>query len=193
MKDLNLIPKSYLLQQKEKKKKFYRTLTLATASLVLLAIFTIPIFTKMNLNREKDNLEKKITQQNQYYDLELELNALRDLYNTRNTQGNIMLTRGVDILMVLDKIERAQPEKLFITALIVNNINPEVIDIKLNGVANTEQDIATFVSQFRKDEDITRVHLGNVMMQGSGVQNSSYSFNLDITIKSRWWKNANYS
>lgn len=186
MKDLNLIPKSYLLQQKEKKKKFYRTLTLATASLVLLAIFTIPIFTKMNLNREKDNLEKKITQQNQYYDLELELNALRDLYNTRNTQGNIMLTRGVDILMVLDKIERAQPEKLFITALIVNNINPEVIDIKLNGVANTEQDIATFVSQFRKDEDITRVHLGNVMMQGSGVQNSSYSFNLDITIKSRW-------
>lgn len=167
MKDLNLIPKSYILKKKQKRKKVLLIISVFFISIIFIAVVAAPIKIKMDLQARKNSLDKNIKSMSGYIDLEKQLNAIEDIYNKRLEEGNNVNNSGINVAESIEKIEAVIPKKLFVTSFSAGSSKDGEELITLIGVAQTENEVASFVNRLRKDSYFKSVVITSVVKTGA--------------------------
>lgn len=160
MKDLNLIPRSYILEKRKRIKRFYNILAISGIVIVIACMVIFPLGMRYKLILQKNALDRQVKETNNYVAIEKQMNTVQELYKLREDEGNKLEESGIDVKSVFEGIEKALPEKLFITSFGVGN-NAGASQVTLSGIASSEDDIATFVKYMREDG-----HFKNVLVSG---------------------------
>lgn len=77
MKDLNLIPKSLIVDKKNKVKKTYLSILIICIGIIVAAAYIVPTIYENNLRNNKQELEKKVNSTNSYVETVNEFNSLK--------------------------------------------------------------------------------------------------------------------
>lgn len=197
MKDLNLVPKSYILQKKKRTKRLYYGL-LGVIIVIFFAVFiTIPVLIKHNLQKRLEVLEMYIKETNRYIEIEEQLLVLKILCGQREDEAKRLSKLGMDIVTVMERVEKCAPEKLFILSFNVSSNQNGSVEISLNGISESEDEIATFANYLRKDGYFSNVDIkavnkvltldsakGTEISQNVGSSNKEHgkSYNFDIKL-----------
>ncbi|TYQ13352.1 UNVERIFIED_CONTAM: fimbrial assembly protein PilN [Acetivibrio alkalicellulosi] len=191
MKDLNLVPKSYIEKKKRKAEWVYITIVV----IIMLGVFSAftyhPYTTKNNLNKSIKTLETQINSTRMYLQIEEEFNVLKKIYNDRVEEANKIFNIGINYIDVINSIERSMPEKLFIVSLSTETNSKGDTVVSLLGICESYDDIASFVRHLKEDNLFSDVYLTTVTSANNqrgfiADENtkSTYSFNINLPIMS---------
>lgn len=159
MKDLNLVPKSYILQKKRKEKKLYYSI-IGVIFAVFLAVFvTLPILIKQNHQYRFNMLDMYIKETNNYLEIEKEFKTLEGLCLQREEAAGNLAKMGTSMVTLMERVERCAPKRLFIMNFTVNSTNIGEVEVLLSGVSASQDEIASFVNHLRKDNYFSSVEI----------------------------------
>ncbi|MCX7747381.1 MAG: PilN domain-containing protein [Clostridia bacterium] len=161
MKDLNLIPKSYKLKSKKRRQKVLMVLLTCAAIFLMVAAVAFPLQQKMKLLREKENLDYKVKETSDYYYVEKQMKHVEELYGQIEKEADRINVSGVKVVDAIEKIENSLPEGLFINNFALSKREPGA-KITLNGVSQSENEIAVFVDRLRKSNYFESIMIKNV-------------------------------
>lgn len=173
MKDLNLIPKSYIEAKRKKLKKIYSTFAIVGIFLLLALMVVFPLAIRLKLQFQRDGLDREIKKTSNYLSIESQINAINDLYKQREDEGNKLRSYGLDSRTIFDGIEKALPEKLFITSFSASDAKSSEVQVTLEGVAISDDEIATFVNYMRQNSLFENVVISSVKKVASSVASLS--------------------
>ncbi len=173
MKDLNLIPKSYILAKRRKVKRARTIITAAICIIIVAVCVIIPLFLKHNLQKQLNAANLKVEETSGYKISQQRLDNIKQKYSERETIANGLAKYGLSAVTLLEKIEKGVTEKLFITNLDVGGEGGDKVQVSLVGIAATEDDIASFVLHLREDKYYSDIFISSI--KKTGVQNSSSS------------------
>ncbi|MCR4434246.1 MAG: PilN domain-containing protein [Clostridiales bacterium] len=179
MKDLNLIPKSYILEKKKAAKRVYMAVGAAAACVLLLVMIGGPLGLKYSLKAQRDSLEAKIMATDNYVAMENQFNRINNMYKMREEEGKKLSRYGIDVPAIIDSIEKATPEKLFFTNLSVRTDNNGSVLVTLTGISSSMEDIASFVNKIRTDGCFGSVTIGAVNKEAAA--SAQYDFNISMS------------
>ncbi len=151
MKDLNLIPKSYILARHKKAKRVRTVMVAVLCSMAAAVCIAVPLFLKLNLQKQVNEINMKIEASNGYRITQERLNDIKERYNEREKTAGDLEKYEFSAVSLLKGIESGVPEKLFISSLNVGSENEGKVQITLAGTCATEDDVASFVNHLRKD------------------------------------------
>lgn len=162
MKDLNLIPKSYILEKQKRKNRILRTAAGICVGIVSIALFAIPLYMKHTLQLEVDSYNKKAAQTDRYKVLLDRLDAVKQKFNEREkTAGSI----GKDLfsaVTLLERLEKGIPERLYVTDLNIGSQNGGQVEITLAGICATEKDLASYVTNLREENYFSNIAISSI-------------------------------
>jgi hypothetical protein len=162
LKDLNLIPKTYIVEKKNKIKKAYLSILILCIGLIALAVYLAPTIYEMRLKSDKSLLEQQVLQTNSYVALDKDFNTLKQAVESREQEGKLLDRKKLDMLGIVTAIEDASPEKLFILKLDTTGEDESNVKIALNGVADNQEIIASFIRNLVDDNYFKKVGLATV-------------------------------
>ncbi len=177
MKDLNLIPKSLIVDKKNKVKKTYLSILIICVGFIAVAAYTAPAIYEMNLRNDKQELEKKVNSTTSYVETVNEFNSLKKAVEIRETEGKKLSLNRIDVLGIVSAIENACPEKLFIENFVSTGNNESNTKIVLKGVSTDENTLASFLRNLMDDDYFNSVVLSNI----SNKQGNNGA-NFDVTL-----------
>lgn len=178
MKDLNLIPKSYFTEKKNKIKKAYLSILILCIGFIAVVSYIAPTVYEYNLRSEKNSLEQQVSETNNFVVLENELNSLKQAIETREQESKLLSQKQLNVLGIVNAIEFASPDKLFIQKFETNGEDESDVKVSLKGTAENEETIASFIRNLMDDGYFNEVILSSVLNEQS---NNGSSF--DITLK----------
>lgn len=164
MKDLNLIPKSYLRAKAKKVKRIYRVIVIFAAVLILAASIALPLGRRFKLEWDKNNIVKQVNETSGYVEKEKELKIIKDQYAEREKEAGELIKSGADVITILNKIEKASPQNFFIQSLNVmeSGNQSDIVQVTINCISKTEDDVASFVNYLRSDSYFENVVLNSI-------------------------------
>lgn len=201
MKDINLVPKSYFLKRKKRKKIVFYSIFSVVVAVVLALVALLPIFQIQSLKNRLTYFDLKAKETNGYIQTENEFNAFKSLYMQRENEANRLSKSGVDMLKIIEKLESYMPDKIFIKSMLVSIGENGKAEITIRGNAASEKEIASFGDHISKDgyfssiniRTVTSIKTSRVEKDNSKSQNnnkdhiesnSSYSFDAVIFFSS---------
>ncbi|MCX7920416.1 MAG: PilN domain-containing protein [Clostridia bacterium] len=174
MKDLNLIPKSYLQARKNKIRKMYYTLAVAGGGIILILALALPLQQRFKLQYERDKIDRSVRETSKYITIESQLNAIKELYKQREDEAGRLMKYGVDVAAILEKVERSLPEKLFIKSMDIGaEEGSEDIQVKLECISESEDEISTFVTYLRSEKYFENIVVYSVKRNVLSTVNAS--------------------
>lgn len=176
MKDLNLIPRSFKIQKKNRIKKIYLSILIISIGFFAALAYIIPVVYENNLKSEKILLEQQVSQTHNYVEMEKEFNSLKSAVEQREKEGKLLASKKVDMPEILNAIELAAPDKLFIQN--IDTSGEAVLEISLKGVAENERIIASFIRNLMDDGYFEEVTLSNILNKQG---NNGSSFEISLT------------
>ncbi|HEY5583136.1 MAG TPA: PilN domain-containing protein [Ruminiclostridium sp.] len=191
MKDLNLIPKSYFIEKTNKIRKAYLSILILCIGFIAAVTYIAPTVYEYNLKSEKKSLEQQVLQTNNFVVLENEFNSLKQAIDTREQESKLLSQKKMDVLGMVNAIEFALPDKLFIQKFDTNGENEAATKISLNGFAENEETIASFIRNLTDDGYFNEVVLSSVI-KNQNNNGSSFAITLngirksDLTIYEGW-------
>ncbi|MDQ2085289.1 PilN domain-containing protein [Herbivorax sp. ANBcel31] len=184
MKDINLVPKSYIQKKKRKSEIIqFSIIGVIIVSIFLVHIF-IPVLTKRNLNNRIEILKTQINEMNTYIEIKEEYKIIESMYNQRKATAENLSSVGLDSLKIIERIEESVPEELFIISFSIDNISSKEKVVSLLGVCESYDDIASFANYLKKHKSFSDVYILNVDNSGSYGEEKGYTFDLNIHISS---------
>jgi len=171
LKDLNLVPKEYLLKNRRKKKVFLYSIAGVFLASMLAVFVTEPLLTGYNLRRKFSILDKQIKESVNYVEIEREFSQLQNVYMQREDEAKALMSMGFSITSLIETIEKYMPEKLFTMNLSVNNTSTGT-NVILRGVSASENELASFISHLRNSSVFDSVELTTVNRKVTNVSTS---------------------
>lgn len=178
MKDLNLIPKNYFIDKKNKIKKAYLSILILCLGFIAVAVYLMPTIYEMNLKSEKSLLEQKVTETKKYGISLKEFNYLKQAVEAREEEGKLLSQKQLNMLEIINAIERASPDKLFIQKFDTKGDAESDVSVTLTGVAENEETIASFISNLKDDWYFKKVGIGTVLNK-QGNNGATFTITLD--------------
>ena len=193
MKDLNLIPKSLFVYKKNKIKKTYLSILIVCIGVIAVTAYTAPAIYEINLNNDKQELEKKVNSTTSYVETVNEFNSLKKAVEARVAEGTKLSLYRMDVTGIVNAIEIACPEKLFIQNFISTGNNDSDTKVVLKGVSSDENTLASFFRNLMEDDYFNNVVLSNISNK-QGNNGTTFEITLsgikksDLTIYNNWNK-----
>lgn len=178
MKDLNLIPKSFITEKKNKVKKAYLSVLILCVGFAAVLSYIAPTVYEYNLTNRKESLEQQVNQTNNYVEMENEFNSLKNAVEVREKEGKLLDQKKLDALGLINAIEFAVPEKLFIQNASVTGEAETDLKVSLKGVASGDNEIASFIRNLMDDGYFKTVTLISVL-NNQGNNGSSFEISLN--------------
>ncbi len=191
MKDLNLIPKSLIVYKKNKIKKTYLSILIICVGLIAVVAYTAPVIYEMNLRNDKQDLEKKVSSTTSFVETVNEFNSLKKAVEVREAEGKQLSLNRIDVLGIVNAIENACPEKLFIQNYVSTGNNELDTKVVLKGVSTDENTLASFLRNLMDDDYFNNVVLSNISnKQGNNGTNFEVTLSgikkSDLIIYNNW-------
>ncbi|AEY65103.1 PilN domain-containing protein [Clostridium sp. BNL1100] len=162
MKDLNLIPKSLIVDKKNKAKKTYLSILIICIGLIAVTAYTAPAIYEINLRNDKQELEKKVNSTTSYVETVNEFNSLKKAVEVREAEGKKLSLNRIVVLGIVNAIENACPEKLLIQNFVSTGNNESDTKVVLKGVSTDENTLASFLRNLMEDDYFNNVVLSNI-------------------------------
>ncbi len=178
MKDLNLIPKSFILEKKNKVKKAYLSVLILFIGFIAALAYILPTVYEYNLTSEKKSVEERVNQTNNYVEIENEFNSLKNAIEMREKEGKLLARKELDALGIVNAIEAAVPEKLFIQNAQISGESGSDLKIVLKGAAENDGVIASFIRNLMEDGYFKTVTLTSIL---NGQGNNGSNFDISLT------------
>ncbi len=86
-----------------------------------------------------------------------------------------MRESGIDIAEILDRLEKASPQDLFIITFNASETKDNSNEITLTGISKTQDEVAAFVRNIREDEYFDSVSVSALLKT-----DEEYNFNMSI-------------
>lgn len=163
MKDLNLIPKNFILQKKNKVKKTYLSILIILTGLVFVVAYTVPTIYENKLKTEKQEIQQKVTESNSFVEVDNEFNSLKQAVFNRENEGKLLSLRKMDSTGIIGAIEGALPEKIFIQKIDASGESDSTVKITLIGASENEEVIASFIRNLMDDGYFNKVDLSRIV------------------------------
>ena len=181
MKDLNLIPKNYYVEKKNKIKKAYLSILILCIGVVAVAVYLVPTIQEKNLKSEKAALEQKVSESKDYINTENEFNTLKQAIEVREQEVKQLGQKKLDLMGIFNAIEAASPEKLYILKFDTTGDDEASVEVKLGGIAEDEETIASFVRNLYDDAYFKEIGLAAITNPEELKDNKGKGF--QITLK----------
>lgn len=178
MKDLNLIPRSYFIEKKNKIKKAYLSILILCIGFIAVAVYIAPTVYEYNLKSDKDSLILQVSETNNYVTLEKQFNHLKQAIEAREQEETLLSQKQLNLLGIVNAVEFASPEKLFIQKFDTSGEDEADVKVSLKGVAENEETIASFIRNLMDDAYFKEVGLASVV---KGQGNNGSSFDIVLT------------
>jgi len=193
LKDINLLPKYYILEKQNKAKRYKITMTLIIALTLLSASIAYPLLVKYSLILQRDTILTQIKVSNNYVEAEKQFSLIKGLYNNRMETGDSLRQKGINLLVIFDKLEKALPENFYIVSIALSESENAAVKITLEGISSSSEGVATFVKNIRSDEYFGNVSLSSLLKSGSfnaandsqSPSNVQYAFNMNIMLEGK--------
>lgn len=171
MKDLNLIPKSLIVDKKNKVKKTYLSILIICIGVIVFTAYTVPVIYEMNLRNDKQELEKKINSTTGYGETVNEFNSLKKAVEVREAEGKKLSNNRIDVLGIVNAIENSCPDKLFIQNFGSTGNSESDTKVVLKGVSKDEDTLASFLRNLKDDDYFNNVFLSSTsnMKENNGT------------------------
>ncbi|KNY26706.1 Fimbrial assembly family protein [Pseudobacteroides cellulosolvens ATCC 35603 = DSM 2933] len=166
LKDLNLIPKSYYQNKKKKEKKKLIFLSVFLLSFVVIVSVAYPVYTKMRLNAQLNDLKKKVEDTARYKINQDKLAEANLKFFNLKTESEKLSKYSFSSINVIERIAQFMPKKLFITDFSIGNRNDGNVNIALKGNCASEEDIVTFLYSLRKDKFFDNIYISTIQKIG---------------------------
>jgi len=183
LKDLNLIPKSYFFEKKNRIKKAYLSILIICIGFVAAALYIAPTVYEYNLKSEKDLIEQRVLETSNYVTLNNEFNSLKQAIEAREQEGKLLSQKQLNLLGIMNAIEFASPEKLFIQTFNTSGEDESDVKVSLKGVSEKEETIASFIRNLIDDDYFKEVVLSSVVSDQANNERS-YAITLNGIKKS---------
>lgn len=180
LKDLNLVPKSYILQRRKKVKRIYTFVIVSLMTGFLAISITIPALMKYSLNQKLAVLELKVKQSLRYREINAQFNTVLDIFKSREEEGKRLSDTGIQPLLVIRELEKCVPESLYIKSFSYYNDVSKNFTVSLNGISESEENVAKFVKNINKNDMFTKVRINSINL----IYTQSVVINPDNSIKS---------
>jgi uncharacterized protein (UPF0333 family) len=191
VKDLNLIPSSFVIDKRNKIKKTYLSILIICIGFISVLSYVIPTFYEYKLKDEKSTLERQVSETNNFVKMEEEFSSLKSAVEERESEGKLLSQKQLDMLGIVHAIEAACPEKLFIQKFDSSGNNASDVKVALKGVAANEEIIASFLRNLMDDDYFDEVKLATIA-NNQGNNGSSFEIGLkgikksNLTIYNGW-------
>lgn len=152
MKDINLVPKSYLQKKKKKKMMVFYSFFGLVAIAVITVIVLIPVLKIQSLESKMASLELNEKELSKYRTTEREFEVLKNMYLQRESEANRLSDSGIDLLKIIEKLESYLTERIFIESIVANKGGNNQIEVSIRGIAGSEEEIASFSNYISKDD-----------------------------------------
>lgn len=177
MKDLNLIPKSYIADKKNKVKKTYFSIIILIAGFVFALGYIVPTIYQMSLAKNRDTLQAQVNETTNFVNIQNKFASLKAAVQQREDTGKQLAAYNNDVLAVINVLERACPEFVAFTTMTTTAEN-NTVKISLKGYANTEFTIASFIRNLSNEDYFNTIDLTSVVKNQS---QNGFVFNIDVT------------
>lgn len=177
MKDLNLIPKSYLADKKNKVKKTYYSMIILIAGFVFAAGYIVPTIYQMSLSKDRDALQAQVNETSNFVSIENKFVSLKAAVKQREETGEKLSSYSNDVLAMITVLERACPEYLAITNM-TTTAEFGTVKIKLKGSSDSEYTIASFVRNLTNEGYFDSIDIIDITKDQN---DDGCIFNIDVT------------
>lgn len=164
-------------EKKNKVIKTYLSILILIIGFIVVLSYILPTVYEMNLKKEKQVLEDQVLQTNNFVEMEKEFNSLLTAVENREKEGKFLSEKYYNIMDIVNAIESAVPEKLFIQQFEASGENIADLEISLKGTAGNEEIIASFIRNLMVGDYFEKVKLAGVANK-LGLLGSSF----DITL-----------
>jgi len=162
LKDLNLVPKSYILKKKKRKAMvFYSIFSVAIVAAVIVIVL-MPVFKIQSLKSRMAFLDLNEKEVSKYISVEREFNVLKNMYLQRENEAKRLLVSGIDLLEIIEKLEGHLPERIFLKSLVAQKGGNNQIEITIRGIADSEEEIATFSRYISEDDYFSSIKIKSI-------------------------------
>ncbi len=175
MKDLNLIPASYVFEKKNKYKKASLSILIILIGVAFVSAYIFPTLYEYNLKNEKADLIDQVAKTNNYVTQVKEFNTLKQAVEAREKEGTGLAQRQFSSLDILTAIEYASPENLFVQKMDISGDSEADVKVSLNCVAENEETIASFIKNIKDDAYFKKIGMSAI---SKGQENSGNTFDL---------------
>ncbi len=177
LKDLNLIPKSYIEDKKNKVKKTYYSIIILIVGFVFVAGYIIPTIFQMSLSKERDAIQLQVNETSDFVSIENKFLSLKNAVKHREETSEKLASLNNNVFEIINVLERASPEYLTITNMATSSENAN-LKIKLKGAANNEYTVASYIRNLKNEDFFESIELIDLTKNQSG---NGYIFNINIS------------
>ncbi len=175
MKDLNLIPASYVFEKKSKYKKASLSILIILIGAAFVSAYIFPTLYEYSLKNEKAVLIDEVAKTNNYVTEVKEFNTLKQAVEARENEGTALAQRQFSTLDIIDAIENASPEKVFVQKMDISGDSEANVKVSLNCVAENEETIASFIKNIKEDAYFKKIGMSAI---SKGQKNNGRAFDL---------------
>ena len=175
MKDLNLIPASYVFEKKSKYKKASLSILIVLIGVAFVSAYIFPTLYEYNLKNEKAVLIDEVAKTNNYVTEVKEFNTLKQAVEARENEGTALAQRQFSTLDIMNAIENASPEKVFVQKMDISGDSEANVKVSLSCVAENEEIIASFIKNIKDDAYFNKIGMSSIT---KGQENNGRTFDL---------------
>ena len=175
MKDLNLIPASYVFEKKSKYKKASLSILIILIGVVFASAYIFPTLYEYNLKNEKAVLIDEVAKTNSYVTQVKEFNTLKQAVEAREKEGTGLAQRQFSSLDIINAVEKVSLEKVFVQKMDISGESESDVKVSLNCVAENEETIASFIKNIKDDAYFKKIGLSTI---SKGQDNNGKTFDL---------------
>lgn len=175
MKDLNLIPASYVFEKKSKYKKASLSILIILIGVAFVSAYLFPTLYEYNLKNEKAVLLDEVAKTNNYVTQIKEFNTLKQAVEARENEGTGLAQRQFSTLDIIAAIENASPENVFVQKMDISGDSESNVKVSLNCVAENEETIASFIKNIKDDAYFKKIGMSAIT---KGQENNGRTFDL---------------
>ncbi len=161
----------------------------------IIVIVAIPVLKIQSLKSRLAFLDLSEKEASKYIETENEFNVVRNMYLQRENEAKRLSKSGVDMLKIIEKLESYLPDRIFIQSMVANKAGDGQVEITIRGIAESEEEIATFSDYISKDEYFSGINIGSVSnmytagskkgdneLKNDGQKDSKSSYSFDAII-----------
>jgi Tfp pilus assembly protein PilN len=175
LKDLNLIPASYVFEKKSKYKKASLSILIILIGVAFVSAYILPTVYEYNLKNEKAVLIDEVAKTNNYVTEVKEFNTLKQAVEAREKEGTGLAQKQFSSLDIINAIEYASPENVFVQKMDISGESDSDVKVSLNCVAENEETIASFIKNIKDDAYFKKIGLSAI---SKGQENNGETFDL---------------
>ena len=180
MSSINLLPKNFNFDDKEKQGSGSKFAILTSFTIVLIPIILCAVlyFKNTNFSKEIDNLNSEIEIIDEEIKKRVEDNKLLMVEN-KAADANSLLAKHPYFTKVVNLINESLVTDLYLTSLEIDFDKQEFVTVKLEAVAKNSSIIASQILIFKNISDVNSINVDDITPNEEGYTD----FNMRLEIK----------